>query len=68
LSGDRLFSIPGSPPNMINPPQGCPFYVRCDKAMRICKQHCPPYFEVSPTHRSMCWLLDPDYLRHGGSQ
>jgi len=68
LSGDRLFSIPGSPPNMINPPQGCPFYARCDKAMRICKQHCPPYFEVSPTHRSMCWLLDPDYHGHGGGQ
>lgn len=68
LSGDRLFSIPGSPPNLLNPPQGCPFYARCDKAMRICKQHCPPYYQLSPTHRSMCWLLDPDYPGRGGSQ
>jgi oligopeptide transport system ATP-binding protein len=68
LGGNRLFSIPGSPPNLINPPQGCPFYARCDKAMRICKEHCPPYYQLSPTHRSMCWLLDPDYPGHGGSQ
>jgi oligopeptide transport system ATP-binding protein len=68
LGEDRLFSIPGSPPNLINPPQGCPFYARCDQAMRICKQHCPPYFQLSPTHRSMCWLLDPDYPGDGGGQ
>ena len=68
LGEDRLFSIPGSPPNLINPPQGCPFYARCDQAMRICKQHCPPYYQLSPTHRSMCWLLDPDYPGDGGSQ
>ena len=68
LSGDRLFSIPGSPPNLLNPPQGCPFYARCEKAMRICKEHCPPYFQLTPTHRSMCWLLDPDYPGHGGRQ
>ena len=68
LGEDRLFSIPGSPPNLINPPQGCPFYARCDQAMRICKQHCPPYYQLSPTHRSMCWLLDPDYPGDGGGQ
>ena len=68
MGEDRLFSSPGSPPNLINPPQGCPFYARCDQAMRICKQHCPPYYQLSPTHRSMCWLLDPDYPGDGGSQ
>lgn len=68
LGEDRLFSIPGSPPNLINPPHGCPFYARCDQAMRICKEHCPPYYQLSPTHRSMCWLLDPDCPGPGGSQ
>ncbi|MFN3333508.1 MAG: ABC transporter ATP-binding protein [Caldilinea sp.] len=68
LGGDRLYSVPGSPPNLLNPPQGCPFYARCDQAMRICKQHRPPYYQLSPTHRSMCWLLDPDYPGRGGGQ
>ena len=56
----RLYSIAGSPPSLIDPPRGCPFYARCDKAMKICVEHCPPYFQLSPTHRSMCWLLDPE--------
>lgn len=61
VGGERLFSIAGSPPSLVNPPKGCPFYARCEKAMRICIEHCPPFFQLSPTHRSMCWLLDPDY-------
>lgn len=60
VGGTRLYSIAGSPPSLINPPRGCPFYARCDKAMKICVEHCPPYFQLSPTHRSMCWLLDPE--------
>jgi oligopeptide transport system ATP-binding protein len=57
---DRLYSIAGSPPSLIRPPRGCPFYARCERAMKVCLEHCPPYFQVSPTHRSMCWLLDPE--------
>lgn len=60
VGGDRLFSIAGSPPSLLDPPKGCPFYARCDKAMKVCIEHCPPYFQLSPTHRSMCWLLDPE--------
>lgn len=67
LGGDRLFSIAGSPPSLIDPPKGCPFYPRCDQAMRVCVEHCPPHFRLSPTHRSMCWLLDPDFLSRGGA-
>ena len=58
--GNRLYSIAGSPPSLIDPPKGCPFCARCDKAMKVCREHCPPYFQLSPTHRSMCWLLDPE--------
>ena len=60
VGGDRLFSISGSPPSLIDPPKGCPFCARCDKAMKVCLDHCPPYFQLSATHRSMCWLLDPE--------
>jgi oligopeptide transport system ATP-binding protein len=65
---ERLFSIAGSPPSLVNPPRGCPFYARCDQAMRVCIDHCPPYFQISPTHRSMCWLLDPEFHTLGGGR
>lgn len=53
----RLFSIKGSPPNLLKPPQGCPFVSRCNYAMRICAQNCPEYAYLSENHKSMCWLL-----------
>jgi oligopeptide transport system ATP-binding protein len=53
----RLIPIEGTPPDLIKPPVGCPFASRCPYAMKICKEHRPPYFEVSKGHRSMCWLL-----------
>jgi oligopeptide transport system ATP-binding protein len=58
--GNRLYSIAGSPPSLIHPPRGCPFCARCEKAMKVCVEHCPPYFQISPTHRSMCWLHAPE--------
>ncbi len=66
IGGDRLYSIAGSPPSLIDPPKGCPFNARCDQAMKVCAMHCPPYFQLSSTHRSMCWLLDPEFLRRSG--
>lgn len=58
--GSRLASIPGSPPDMTNPPKGCPFAPRCPYARRICAEELPPYVSVGESHRSMCWLLQPD--------
>lgn len=56
----RLPSIPGSPPDMTNPPQGCPFAPRCPYARNICAAQCPPYVSLGENRRSMCWLLQPD--------
>lgn len=56
----RLSPIPGSPPDMTNPPAGCPFAPRCRYARRICAQECPEYVQIDENHRSMCWLLQPD--------
>lgn len=56
----RLTPIAGSPPDMLSPPPGCPFAVRCPYARSVCAKQMPDYFEVSPGHRSMCWLLHPD--------
>ena len=56
---ERLQSIPGSPPDMTRPPQGCPFAFRCAYARNICAQECPPFVEVG-SRSARCWLLQPD--------
>ena len=61
----KLIPIPGTPPDLLNPPTGCPFYARCEYAMRICNQEQPPYFKSEDgKHESMCWLLHPDAPRN----
>lgn len=52
----ELTPIPGSPPDMLRLPKGCPFVDRCDRAMRICKTKMPRATEFSSTHSSCCWL------------
>ena len=54
----QLLPIPGSPPDMSNPPTGCPFNPRCAYAREICKIAAPELTTISPTHSSRCWLLD----------
>lgn len=54
---ERLVPIEGTPPDLLHPPAGCPFAGRCPHTMDICAER-PPYYEVGPGHRSMCWLLD----------
>ena len=59
-SADRLVSIPGSPPDMTAPGDGCPFAPRCPYARVRCEQRLPGYYSAGPGHRSLCWLLDPE--------
>lgn len=54
---EKLVPIYGSPPDLLNPPKGCPFVDRCNYAMKICKQHQPALLDVSKDHKSACWLL-----------
>ena len=63
--GSRLSSIPGSPPDMTKPPEGCPFAPRCPYARQVCAAEQPPYVSVGAGHRSMCWLLQPDAPAEG---
>lgn len=60
---ERLIPIPGSPPDLLKPPKGCPFAARCEYAMKVCMEYIPEYTYVKPEHRSMCWLLHPDAPR-----
>lgn len=54
--GKRLESIEGTPPDMLAPPKGCPFYPRCDYAMEICIEHPPEETVISDEHKVNCWL------------
>lgn len=56
----RLVSIHGTPPDLLNPPIGCPFAGRCKYTMKICYEQMPPDFEPSDKHKSACWLQHED--------
>ena len=56
---DRLFAIPGTPPNMIFPPKGDAFAARNQYAMKIDMEKQPPMFKITDTHAAATWLLHP---------
>lgn len=53
---EKLIPIEGYPPDLLNPPVGCPFAARCNNAMKICAQKQPPLYEVGEGHKAACWL------------
>jgi len=55
---EELKSIPGSPPDLKDPPKGCPFAARCPYAMKVCDRYMPNYTESTDTQKTACWLLD----------
>jgi len=55
-SSQRLYSIPGQPPNVINLPDCCPFFPRCERAMDVCKTKYPKVAELGPKRNVACWL------------
>jgi oligopeptide transport system ATP-binding protein len=55
----ELIPIPGSPPDMHDPPKGCPFTPRCPYAMRVCAEEMPEYTTFSSEHKAACWLHHP---------
>src|SRR5699024_4468034 len=73
---EELQSIPGTPPDLKDPPKGCPFAARCPYAMKVCDTHMPDYIESSDSHKTACWLLDerapkvtpPENVLAGGAQ
>ncbi len=56
---ERLMTIPGLPPDLLSPPKGCPFALRCEHAMRICFEERPKFFKPEEGHKVACWLMDP---------
>ena len=55
-SKERLEAIPGTPPDMIYPPEGDAFALRNRYALAVDFKHQPPFFKISDTHYAATWL------------
>jgi peptide/nickel transport system ATP-binding protein len=60
LSDQKLSAIPGSPPDMLNPPRGCRFWPRCSYAMEICRTKDPELIDLEKSHYVRCFLYDQE--------
>ncbi len=64
----RLVPIPGNPPSLLNPPQGCSFHPRCPHVDKVpgslCSTELPPLVpgRRGPMHTKRCHLADPDTI------
>ena len=58
---ERLYQIPGLPPDPAHLPPGCPFAARCDIVQDICKKEFPPFVAVTPDHHSLCHFATDVY-------
>ena len=56
---DRLYTIPGSPPNLLNEKPGDAFAPRNQFALEVDEKADPPMFKITDTHYAATWLLDP---------
>ncbi|MEG1254755.1 ABC transporter ATP-binding protein [Clostridium sp.] len=56
---DTLYSLNGTPPDLVKPPVGCPFAARCEYCMQICLEEMPETVTVANSHEVSCWLKHP---------
>ena len=56
---ESLYTIPGMPPTLIDPPEGDAFACRNEYALNIDYEEMPPMFKITDTHYAATWLLDP---------
>jgi oligopeptide transport system ATP-binding protein len=55
----ELSVIHGQPPDLLSPPNGCPFHPRCPHAMVICSEYYPETTQINQDHMVNCWLQHP---------
>ncbi len=57
IKGEKreLQSLPGEPPDLLNPPSGCRFHPRCPYATPQCEREEPRWEELEPGHFVACW-------------
>ena len=64
----KLQPITGTPIDLLNMPEGCPFAPRCDAAMKICIHECAENVPVNENHRTACWMYIKNALENGTLQ
>jgi peptide/nickel transport system ATP-binding protein len=57
-------SIPGRPPALDNPPQGCRFHTRCPLVIDKCRTIDPETISISDGHRVACHLVTPEKVSY----
>lgn len=55
-SDQRLVSIEGLPPDLVDLPVGCPFYARCKFRLERCAVENPKLEPIAPGHKIACWV------------
>lgn len=63
LDKRKLMPIPGQPPDLINPPKGCPFVARCPYAMKLCAAAMPETIVFDTGREVSCWLHHPQVIK-----
>ncbi len=58
-TSDELYTIPGTPPNLLHNIQGDAFAPRNRHALKIDQKIAPPMFKISDTHKVASWLMAP---------
>ena len=53
---EKLEPITGTPIDLLNMPQGCPFAPRCEHAMKICLRQRCQRMDINPCHQAACWM------------
>lgn len=61
----NLYSLKGTPPDLLNPPVGCAFAPRCEYGMNICRKAVPSVKAFTDTHTCKCWMLSEEAKKHG---
>ncbi|CEH32712.1 ABC transporter ATP-binding protein [Romboutsia lituseburensis] len=59
IGDNDLYNIPGTPPDLMNPPKGDAFALRSEFAIKLDHLAEPPMFKISDTHYAATWLLHP---------
>jgi len=57
IKGEKkeLKTLPGEPPDLLDPPSGCRFHPRCPRALDVCQEEQPPFRDYGGGHLAACW-------------
>ena len=63
--GQKLRPISGTPIDLLNMPEGCPFAPRCDAAMKVCIKHKAERMVINDYHYAACWMNVKNNVENG---